>query len=394
MIRRIRVKNFKSLKDVSLTLGLRNVLVGPNMSGKSNFVDVFRFLARMVFPAPGTYGVLNALTTLGGFSEVVWKGGDSNLISISLDGDGVLGSGLEKQVPWSYEISILGDVTRGSVTVQEEVLRVSGPNGTYNLVDTVDGQRVLKNSDGAVLSRVDRSDRSALEFEIPDWEGNAFRWFVGSWRFYRLLPQRMKEFINVATAQNFLTENGDNLSSWLLTLQTRHRESFEKIRQVAKDVFPGLEDVFTFPTQQATVYLASTEKHLKGPVSVWQMSDGQLSFIALLSLIFAPPDLSAGLYCVEELENHLHPQLLETLVELLKQAQDELEPYRSAQVIGTTHSPYLVDKCDLKELIVFERRDGTTQCSRPSDKKHLRELLEREEIGLGDLYYSGALGSS
>ncbi|MBI4561158.1 MAG: AAA family ATPase, partial [Candidatus Rokubacteria bacterium] len=125
MIRQIRVKNFKSLKDVSLTLGPRNVLVGPNMSGKSNLVDVFRFLARMVFPEPGTHGLPNAFTTLGGFSEVAWKGADSNLICISLEGDGVLGRGPEKRLRWSYEISILGDPARARVTVQDEILRVS-----------------------------------------------------------------------------------------------------------------------------------------------------------------------------------------------------------------------------------------------------------------------------
>lgn len=270
-----------------------------------------------------------------------------------------------------------------------------GPSGDYKLIDSADGQRVLKHSNGRMVSRVDDTSRSALEFEIPDWEGNALRWFIGSWRFYRLFPQLMKQF-NAAAAPNFLTEYGDNLSSWLMNLQTRYRESFDRIRSVARDVFPELEDLFTSPTQQATVYLASTEKHLKRPVSVWQMSDGQLSFIALLSLIFAPPDsdLSVGLYCVEEPENHLHPHLLETLVELLKQVQDELGPNRSAQVIVTTHSLHLVDKCGLEELIVFERQNGATQCTRPSDKRHLQELLEREEMGLGDLYYSGALGGS
>lgn len=393
MIRNIRVKNFKSLRDVSLSLGLRNVLVGPNMSGKSNLIDVFRFLARMVFPEPGTAGLLNAFTALGGFSEVAWKGGDSNLISISLDGDGLLGSDPEKRARWSYEISILGDPTRGWVTVQEEVLRVSGPGGQYKLIDNAEGHRVLKNSDGGMVSSADDRNRSALEFEIPDWEGNALRAFISSWGFYGLLPQLMKRS-NPTAAVNFLTEYGDNISSWLMNLQTRYRESFDKIRGVAKDVFPELEDLFTSPTQQATVCLASREKHLKRPVSIWQMSDGQLSFIALLSLLFAPPDLSAGLYCVEEPENHLHPYLLETLVELLKQVQDELGPDRSAQVIATTHSPHLVDKCNLGELIVFERGDGATVCTRPSDKQHLRELLEREEMGLGGLYYSGALGSS
>lgn len=393
MIRNIRVKNFKSLRDVSLALGLRNVLVGHNMSGKSNLIDVFRFLTRMVFPAPGVLGLPNAFITLGGFSEVVWKGGDSNLISILLDGDGVIGRNPEEHARWSYEISILGDTIGGSVTVQDETLRVLRPEGDYKLIDNADGQRVLKNSEGRTITPINDRSRSALEFEIPDWEGNSLRRFIGSWRFYRLLPQLIKlNQSNAATAQHFLTEYGDNLSAWLLTLQTRHRESFDKIRSVATDVLPELKDLLTQLIQQATVFLASTEKHLKRPVFVSQMSDGQLSFLALLSLIFSPLELGAPVYCIEEPENHLHPALLEMLMELLKQVQEE--PDRSAQVIATTHSPHLVDKCDLDELIVFERREGATRCTRPSDKKHLRELLEREEVGLGDLYYSGALGSS
>lgn len=391
MINRIRITNFKSLKDVSLSLGLRNVLVGPNMSGKSNLVDVLRFLFRMVLPQPGVYGLQNAVNSLGGFSEVVWKGGDSNVISISLEGDLVTDESSTTPLRWKYDLSILGD-PRGTVTVQEELLSASSSGVRYNLIDKEDGKRVLKNSDGRIISHVLDRDRSALEFEIPDWGGNLLRNFIGSWRFYRLVPQVMKRF-NPTAAAGVLSEDGANLSSWLMMLQTRYRESFAKIGSVAKDVFPELEDVFTWPTQEATVFLASTEKHLRRPVSVWQMSDGELCFIALLSLIFCPLELGTALYCIEEPENHLHPKLLETLVELLRQVQTELGPGRSAQIVATTHSPHLVDRVDLEELIVVEKRDGGTHLTYPSDKQHLRELLTREEAGLGELYYSGALGS-
>jgi len=60
MITQIRVKNFKSLNDVSLRLGRRNVLVGPNMAGKTNLISFFRFLTQMVVAAPGIYGLPNA----------------------------------------------------------------------------------------------------------------------------------------------------------------------------------------------------------------------------------------------------------------------------------------------------------------------------------------------
>ena len=44
IISRIKLKNWKNFRDVDITLGDRIFLVGPNASGKSNFLDVFRFL--------------------------------------------------------------------------------------------------------------------------------------------------------------------------------------------------------------------------------------------------------------------------------------------------------------------------------------------------------------
>ena len=43
MIERVKVKNYKSIADVDVTLGKLNVLVGRNGAGKSTFIDVLRF---------------------------------------------------------------------------------------------------------------------------------------------------------------------------------------------------------------------------------------------------------------------------------------------------------------------------------------------------------------
>jgi predicted ATPase len=385
MIKSVRVQNFKSLRDVSVPLGLRNVLVGPNMSGKTNFIDVFRFLHRMCFPQPGTWGLANAF--LGGFSEFTWKGGDSNLIVISLDGETVE----PRRTGWSYEIAIVGDM-QGSVRAQEERLTLSREGEKHELIEMAGGYRSLRNQDGQlVLQNIDAA-RSALEFEVPNWDGSFLRALVFSWSFYRLIPTPMRQ-INPAAAQRSLTEAGDNLSAWLMHLQTRHGDALGRIAQVCRDVFPDLQDIFTEPTRQATVTVASREKHLRRPVSLWQMSDGQLKFLALLSLILAPSELGASLSCIEEPENHLHPRLLETLIELLKQVQSEPSTAEASQVIVTTHSPYLVDRFALEEVIVFEKSLGATVLRFPKDRAHLRELLEREEVGLGDLLFSGTLAS-
>jgi predicted ATPase len=385
MIKRLQVKNYLSLKDMDLELGQRNILVGPNMAGKSNVIDCFKFLTHMV-----NAGLTKAFLDRAGFSEVLWKGGDESRISFQLIAEDSL-SGKDAKKTYTYEISIIGSTT-GVISVEREYLEVQAESEIWKLIDLRHGQGQITHQDGTSAFSPPRPDQSALEFTVPGWEGTIVKDFISRWRFYRLLPALMKR-VNLAVGQNFLTENGENLSSWLMTLQTGYPDEFRMLKQVAMDVFPELKEILVPPTQLATTYVTAREKHLHQPITIWRMSDGELTFLALLSLIFAPEEFGAPLYCVEEPENHLHPRLLETLVELIIQRQNEFGA-RAAQLIATTHSPHLIDRFSLDDLIVVEKSEGATRCTRPASKIHLRELLEREELGLGALWYSGALGTN
>ncbi|MBI3080364.1 MAG: AAA family ATPase [candidate division NC10 bacterium] len=344
MIKRLRVRNYLSLRDIDLELSRRNVLIGPNMAGKSNLVDCLRFLTTMV-----TSGVNKAFLDRGGFHEVVWKGGSESRITFELTVEVPVREKEFKKI-YDYEISIVGGAT-GLIAVERELLTVRTQNTVATLIDLINGRGKINKEDGTqAFAPSEEPGRSALEFKVPGWEGTMVSQYVSAWRFYRLIPTLMKQS-NAAMSQNFLNEGGDNFSSWLMTFQTSHPPEFRRIKQVATDVLPDLKEILTPPTQFATTYVTTHEKHLKGPINLWRMSDGELTFLALLSLIYAPEELSAPLY-----------------------------------------SPYLVDKLSLDELIVIEKANGASQFSRPASKTNLRELLEREEVGLGDLWYSGALG--
>ncbi len=390
MLTKIRVRNFKSLNDTTLDLGQRNVLVGANMAGKSNVIDLFRFMYQSTFPGTvGTWGLVNAINARGGFGELSWKGGNEQVISISLSG---AESGDTRKRNWNYEISIQGD-KHGNFRVTQEKLQIQrqgAPEITDELIETRGFERYFRNPNGNQLSSMNDASRSMLEFEIPDWEGNFLRSMIKSWRFYELVPPVMVN-PNPMGAPPFLTEHGENLSQWLLFLQTRFGDSFSRIQTVLKDALPQVMDLFTSPTSQSTVLLGIHEKHLTRPVTLSQMSAGELAFIAFLSLIFAPPELTGSLYCVEDVENYLHPGLIETLLEVLRQTQEEWEENQAAQIVMTTHSPIVVDKMKLDEIVFVEKKNGATVCSRPGGKSHLQKLLQNEEIGLGDLVYSGAL---
>jgi len=177
-------------------------------------------------------------------------------------------------------------------------------------------------------------------------------------------------------------------------LQTRTPDNFSRIAEVARDVFPDIRRLLTWPTQAGTVYLASEEETLSRPTPLLQMSDGELTFIAFLSLLCAPDDMGGTLFLIEEPENHLHPRLLETLVALLRQIQQETldRNVPPSQIMLTTHSPYLLDQMNLEEILWIEKKGGATVVVRPSDKAHLRRLVEDKSLGLGDLMLTGALG--
>lgn len=391
MLTKIRAQNFKSLRNLTLDLGPRNVLVGANMAGKSNVIDLFRFIYDMTFPRqPGSGALSNAVFSRGGFGELLWKGGNDQVIEIALSGT-TLNFGAKSS--WEYAISIQGD-PRGYFRIGSEQVRTQrSPDSQPNdLVETAGLERYFFNPPNQRVSPVSDPTRSILEFEIPGWPGNFLRSEIAKWRFYELVPSLMRT-PNQTAAATFLQEHGENLSQWLLNLQAEHYDSsFARIQQVLRDALPQVTGLFNSPTQQSTVALGSREKHLTRPVTLSQMSAGELAFIAFLSLIYAPPDRGGSLYCVEDLENYLHPTLIETLLEVLRQSQEEWERKdESPQIVLTTHSPLVVDKMKLDEIIFVERREGATLCSRPSDRPHLRKLLQDEEIGLGDLVYTGAL---
>jgi predicted ATPase len=388
MITRLQVRNFKSLRDIDLSLGPLNILVGPNMSGKSNILDVFTFVHQVCFPEAGTNGISYALAQRGGVNEVLWKGGDDKLITIAIEA--VDGSDPDERYRYSLElIAGPGDF----VTTQNESLKLLRNGKETDLILLQQGFLQLKNVDGKDAGNVGSTGISALQYAPPNWDGYKFNQWIKLWRLYHLLPPVMKEPSLMSFGQ-VLMPNGYNLSAWLMWLQANSPEAFGRLNEVVHDLFPDVTQIRTIPSPDGKVHLAVTEKGLKRPIGVWQTSDGFLALIAILSLIYVPGGLSGTLFCVEEPENHLHPRLIETLVGLLRQVRQEVVDSKAAlsQIILTTQSPYLVDQFSLGEIVWIEKKGGETRAYRPANKQHLKTLIENKELGLGDLMFTGALG--
>ena len=68
IVSHITVKNWRNFRAVDVDLRERQFIVGPNAAGKSNLLDVFRFLRDIAKPEGG--GLQKAVKDRGGVSKI------------------------------------------------------------------------------------------------------------------------------------------------------------------------------------------------------------------------------------------------------------------------------------------------------------------------------------
>jgi energy-coupling factor transporter ATP-binding protein EcfA2 len=94
MIKRLKVKNFKALRDIKIELTPIHVLIGPNDSGKTSILDVIAALCRSV-----DHTLAQAFLGSWKGTELVWNG-HSDLpvrIEVDFDNDSITGYGISVQ---------------------------------------------------------------------------------------------------------------------------------------------------------------------------------------------------------------------------------------------------------------------------------------------------------
>ena len=386
MLTRLKIENFKALKDIDLALRQRNVFIGPNKSGKSSILHALELLTRLM-------NARDVTTTLGGelgFQEWLWKGQSDGEIRIGLWGDDRPALGELKPIEFRYSIHFGLDAMK-NLFVTKEFLAVKSQeyHNEKVLVQASMGTGTANRANGEILFQHRSAPRPFLSYELPGWEGNQVRSYIAKWQFFDLIPELPKVTAATPSAQSFLEVEGSNLSSWLHTFQSNHPEEFRRIVAVAREAFPEIESITVPVSQSGTTFISTKEKGLRSPISLSHLSSGEIKFLQLLSIIFSPYPVS--LVAIEEPENNLHPRLLQLLIETYDRVRIEVGD-AAAQVFVTTHSPYLVDLMQPEDVVIVEKRDGATSCVRAEDKHDLKRMMEESEMSFGRLWYSGALG--
>ncbi len=350
-IRRLRLRNWKNFADIEVALEDRVFLVGPNASGKSNFLDVFRFLGDLA-------------STGGGFQEAVRRrGGVSAIRCLAARRNPDIEVHVELQegtegARWRYELAFSQDNQRRPLLHMERVLQ-----DEKKLVDRPDSDdeddRVRLRQTHLEQVNVNKPFRSLAEF-------------FTSIRYLHLVPQLVREPDRSVGRTND-PFGGDFLEQVTKTQERTRNARLRRIQKALRIAVPQLEEIDLWRDARGTPHLRGKYQHWR-PQGAWQteeqFSDGTLR---LMGLLWSTMEKDGPLL-LEEPELSLHPEIVRALPQMLARVQRKT----GRQIFLSTHSPDLLkdEGIGLDEtLLIIPKTEGADVLPAASFQE-LRDLLE------------------
>jgi predicted ATPase len=395
MIHSLHLTNFKNFKDATLKLGRLTLLVGANASGKSNLRDAFRFLhaigqgytiAEILGEKYVEGGALQWKGIRGGVAETARHGKKSFALETHL--------GLER-VRFVHRIEVVltkhgPRVVKESLHHNEQPVFVAGPatgaNGKLAVQPDAQPTKWLRyESQQPVLTqflqqlpRADQREhlRQPVLKAIAD---------LKSMRFLDLAPEAMRR--PSVPGQTTLGDRGENLSS-VLQAMCESRQTHNSLREWIKQLTPMDVADFEFVPDATGRILVTLVESDGSRTSAHSASDGSLRFLGVMAALLGPK--KERLIFMEEIDTGLHPTRLHLLMELVEHSVAA----EKMQLVGTTHSPYLLAMLSERareDAHLVYRLEGSAEgrIRRIMDIPDARRLLK--EQGLARLYESGWL---
>ncbi|XXX41976.1 AAA family ATPase [Sorangium sp. So ce119] len=402
----VRAKNFRSLRDVKVELQPLNVLVGPNASGKSNFLDLIAFLGDAV-----REDLRPAITKRGGFEQVAFRGGarQAQARTVEITVEAIVTRYASDRARDAYTLRFSqgkawkrpGGRTMATLRRDEEFRfkRTQGSgrrltiNGTeFTIYDTsTDTPRKGKPRSENLLQK-ESLGLSTLPRLASDRGGEQVGKIADLFSTFRVFD------INVPAARlpsalergEKLQPDAANLAAFLHKL-SGDAGTFRDLVDDARAMIPGLEHIHFRPVggPEEAIAVELEERALRDRTSLADASYGSIRALALLAMLYdpAPPRLT----CIEEIDHGLHPYVFDRLVERLRDASSR------TQFLVVTHSPALVNRLRASELIVCERHRESGETLIPAaDPVEVRKIEKKlaGKMGLGELWFSGTLGGT
>lgn len=387
MFTRIEADGYRCLRSVDRTLTPFEILIGPNASGKSTFLDVVPFLRDVI--TSGLEAAVEIRT--GNFHDLVWGRKDGRF---KLGVDLLIPEELRTAKPGfggpntiEYYLHVELDSSTHKLRIAHETVAVSH-DGTLRtgIVDRTVG--VSFEPETSSLYGMNRQDLhrnfSALNSLPTDTYFPATAWLRDQLRdgirSVILDPEQLRKASPPSTtAQSEM--KGSYLVRAINQLLNANRVDFLEWLAHIRTVLPDIKDIRTVIREEDRHRYVMVDYENGISVPSWMLSDGTLRLLALTILAYLP-DFN-GVYLVEEPENGVHPAALQAIY-------DSLSSVYGGQVLITSHSPVLLGLAKPEQLLCFSKTPTGVDIIRGSEHQALRDW--QGEVSLGVLAASGILG--
>lgn len=434
-ITRLRATNFKSLKEIDIPLSNLSVLVGPNASGKTNVLELLKFMTLCIKP-PGMPSY--PFTPWWGYNNIVSGGKEETPISFGIDFrinqfdvsyNGVVTGygGQLRFIQESLDIKDLIQIKReanlitiiheskflNSKKVKEGIERIkyhpitgkkwsledlNRPQIVKNIPESISmmthlrawswthsqndefgyGTFNIKPSDAdtpvSFISPVDD-----IQLEHPDLILlRALGFFQANVLvFIRHLNRTAIRQPSQVGAPMMFGEDGAGLVNQLFTWFNQLGGKLpDRIDAALRHLFPDWQITFTI-TEDGRVFMNVKEGDIiLQPPSI---PDGLYSLLAILAAI----ELKPKILLIDEIETSLHAKLINYILDSLRNSD--------STCIVSTHSPIVIDLSNLEELVLLEKQGHATKVQRINYPDKVRQKLNEQGLTQSESWIYGSL---
>ncbi len=418
-IKKINMSNFRGFKDLEMELRKFNVLIGANASGKSNFIEIFKFLRDIT-----NYGLDNAISMQGGIEYLRNVNiGSSQKFSVEVVSDlPVRQFALEKgkrliglkthEMIYKFALKFTErgagfKIAEDKLTQKCELVVLESRKSKIEEEKLGQGEIILSNLDGKLdidlnlpegvqitpgdifppFLREAKLPSKTLLLETPFFfmsliERSFLERSFGSIPIYDFDPKLSKKATRI-TGKAELEEDGSNLAIVLKNI-IKSKAKKRKLSNLVRELLPFVDDLDVEKLADKSLLFKLRETYAEKqylPASL--LSDGTIRMTALIIALYFEEKPSTII--IEEPERNIHPHLISKVISMMKEASQK------KQIIITTHNPEIVKHADLKDILLVSRdREGFSSIFRPSEKEELKVFLQHE-MGIEELYVQSLL---
>jgi predicted ATPase len=373
MLTSIRIQNFRSIRDAQVKLGQVNLFIGPNNSGKSNFLKGIEFAA-------------NRLELSNNYTATIF--------------DQVVNKEYFHSAP--DEINPFSGESKKSIKIDTKFsFKYPGITPSNSLIFSRNGDfdtshtHIVNEGEGeASWNSLTEQEKAKLTSNTPRLTRNLLNGTV----VYRPDPTKFLEGKNLSFVEK-LDFDAQNIILFLFNLSQNHESLFNKLKKDFENCVGTLTRVAT-PADPNNSGLLKLKFFDAQENSYWaeEVSDGVLYFLALLCIVHQPNP--PKLLLLEEPEKGIHPRRIREVMDFIF----ELARLRNIQIILTSHSPYVVDSfSDSPECIsIFDRDPATGNTIINNAAEYIEQTnteLASQDLppvsytdSLGEYWVSGFLG--